>query len=190
MHGSWAALAVFGLGFCRVSSHIDQGDAEGTGEDSLSVLSVVDFVPMWTHRIRAADLHSLSDDPFGGGCLVFPRGKPVGDTLSLLCKSVFSQEANQAECVQHLARTIVWADLLGGVPGFSLDLPADVVWDYVLRVSIEIRFDFRGISGIMHCREGGLLSHAIDRYCTSLVENSAPLTCDLLTQCRTTVFRW
>jgi hypothetical protein len=188
------SLHVFAVGllFMGVSSRNDEGLPEAEGMNGgLLTLAVLDFVPMWAHRIRASDLHSLSIDPFGGGCLVLPRGTPVGDTLGRFCQAVFSMEANQADCVQHVARTIHWDGLLGEVVGFSLDIPDGLAWDYVLRVSIEIRFSFRGISGTIHCREGGLLSHAIDRYCTSLNDSrGAPLDCEHMNKCHETLFRW
>jgi hypothetical protein len=106
---------------------------------------------MWTQRIRPSDLHSLSSDPFGGGCLVLPRGMPIQDTLGRFCQAIFSQKANQADCVQHVAWTIHWDGLLGKVLGFSLDIPDGIAWDYALQVSMEIPFRFRGISGTIYC---------------------------------------
>ena len=67
--------------------------------------SVLDgMIPLRNTWIASSRFSGIID-AFCPGCLLFPRGRPIGRTLRKLCHLILSNETNRESCIAHVQAT-------------------------------------------------------------------------------------
>ena len=106
----------------------------------------LETVPLWNFRIQASDLHALSQDPFGGSCILFPRGQSMRRTVELVCHAALTDGFHRELCLNATARALAERGHLALVtPAAVLREAPDTAWDYVTLATFRVNLSYYGV---------------------------------------------
>ncbi len=106
----------------------------------------LETVPLWNFRIPASDLHALPQDPFGGSCILFPRGQSMRRTVELVCHAALTDGFHRELCLNATARALAERGHLALVTTTAVLREApDTAWDYVTLATFRVNLSYYGV---------------------------------------------